>query len=57
MSTDGSDEEWLLSGPTLSYAIVGFWVSWPESDNLAMITRLIGLIRPSGLIAPLKVVA
>ena len=45
MSTTRSGEESTLSGPTLSYGIVGSDLSGPDVINLAMIHRLIGLIK------------
>ena len=43
VSTDRSDEDMALSGPTLSFVIVGFWPSWPDIVNLAMNTGEFGL--------------
>ena len=51
MSTDGSDEDSLQPGPTLSFPIVRFYGSWPDIAILAMNTRLIGLILALSLIA------
>ena len=39
MSTDGSDEDWLHPGPTLSFDIARFWPSGPIIDNLVMSYR------------------
>ena len=36
VSTDGSDEEYLRPGPTLSYPIVQFHLFWPDSYILAL---------------------
>ena len=51
MSTSGSDEEYSYPGPTLSFLIVGFHPFGPVSDNLALITRLIGLSLGSNMTA------
>ena len=51
MSTTRSDEEWLRPGPTLSYEIEPFYLSWPDIVGLAMITRLHGLSARQGLTA------
>ena len=57
VSTDGSDEEYTLSGPTLSFRIRLFDPFWPDIAKLAMNIGLIGLILALSLTAGLRVVA
>ena len=57
VSTDGSDEEYPSPGPTLSFPIGPFHLSWPDIHQLAMTTRLIGLSMALSWTAASKVVA
>ena len=57
VSTIGSDEDLPYPGPTLSFCIVRFDPFWPEIENLALNTRLNGLISLNTGTAGPKVVA